>query len=187
MNTTLGEKALKVLSDFVLRKVPEGIFNVRTFCACSDYRRLDIKTAEEAVNILNEVFEKFGSLIEDWEVNIVRSWLRPYGVEIEKIGNLYRAKIVKTGYEEKVEEVIDYYCCGMKKQAQILAKAVLDGFAKERGFKNFEEMIKARNNSLREVLLSIYSSLERDLSDEEIIFIIKTIRNVLELCSSLQV
>ena len=179
----LSDKALKIVSDFVLRKVPEGMFSVRTFCACSDYRRLDVKSLDELVDILNEVFEKFGNLIEDWEVEAIKPWLRPYGIVIEK-GEKYRARIVKTGYEDKIEELLDYYSCGMKKGALILAKAILDLVARDKGYKNFKELPKG---NLNDILNEFYNMLEKDLSDEETLFILKTMKNVIELCSSLQV
>ncbi|ADB57498.1 hypothetical protein [Archaeoglobus profundus] len=179
----IGDKALKVVSDFVLRKVPEGLFEVRTFCACSDYRRLDVKTPEEIVKVLNEVFERFGSLIEDWEVEAIKPWLRPYGIIIEK-EDRYRAKLLKTGYEDKLDELLDYYSCGMKRESLVLAKALLDSIAKERGFESFKDMVKGK---LADLLELFYDSLDRDLNDEEILFLLKTMRNVLELCSSQRV
>ena len=179
----IGDKALKIVSDFVLRKVPKGMFKVRTFCACSDYMRLDVKTPEEIVDILNEVFEKFGSLIEDWEVEAVKPWLKPYGIVIEKEKG-YKAKLVKTGYEDKLEELLSYYSCGMKKEALILAKALLDSIAKERGFESFRDMVRG---NLADLLKNFYDSFDKDLSDEEILFLLKTMRNVIELCSYRQV
>lgn len=178
----LSDKALKIVSDFVLRKVPEGLFNVRTFCACSDYRRLDVKSVEEVVDILNEVFERFGNLIEDWEIESIKPWLKPYGIVIEKEGK-YKARVVRTGYEEKIEEVLDYYSCGLKEGALMLAKAILDSIAKERGYESFEDLPKGKLNNL---LNEFYKTLERDLSEEEALFLIKTLKNVVELCSSHQ-
>ena len=177
----LSDKALKMVSDFVLRKVPEGMFGVRTFCAC--YRRLDIKNLDELVNILNEVFEKFGNLVEDWEVKALEPWLRPYGIVIER-GERYRARIVRSGYEEKIEEIFDYYSCGMKKGALVLAKAILDLVARDKGYKDFKELPQG---NLNYILNEFYEMLEKDLSDEETIFVLKTVKNVIELCSSLQV
>ncbi len=170
----LSERALKVLSDFVFRKAPQGLFEFRTFCACSDYRRLEVKSLEDVVDILNYVFENFGSLIEDWEVENLKSWLRPYGIIIEK-RDKYRARVLKSGYEDRLEEIFDYFSCGMKRQALILAKALLEEVLKEREFDN-----------LKDVLTSIYDSLDRDLSEDEALFILKTVRNVVELCSSPQ-
>jgi len=179
----IGDKALKVVSDFVLRKVPKGMFKVRTFCACSDYMRLDVKTPEEVVDILNEVFENFGSMIEDWEVEAIKPWLKPYGIVIEK-EDRYKAKLVKTGYEDKLEEILSYYSCGMKREALILAKALLDSIANEKGFESFKDMVEGK---LAELLKKFYDSLDKDLSDEEILFLLKTMRNVVELCLSQRV
>ncbi|WP_457549099.1 hypothetical protein [Archaeoglobus sp.] len=179
----IGDKALKVVSDFVLRKVPKGMFKVRTFCACSDYMRLDVRSAEEVVEILNEVFENFGSLIEDWEVEAIKPWIEPYGIIIEK-GDRYKAKLVKTGYEDKLEEILSYYSCGMKKESLILAKSLLDSIANERGFESFKDMVKG---NLVDILKNFYDSLDKDLRDEEILFLLKTMRNVVELCLSQRV
>ncbi len=176
----LSERALKVVSDFVLRKVPEGKFKVRFSCACS--KRLDVRSLEELVEILNDVFENFGNVIEDWEVEMIEQWLKPYGVVIEKKEG-YRAKILRSGYEDKVEEVFDYYSCGMKEGALILAKSVLDSIARDRGFKNFKDLPKGNPN---DILNKFYDLLGEDLSEEEKVFVLKTFKNVVDLCSSPQ-
>ena len=176
----LSDKALKHLSDFILRKAPDGMYRVRTFCACSDYRRLDVKNVDDVLNVLNDFFEKFSGLIEDFEVDLLKPWLKPYGIEIEYKNGRYKAYLVKTGFEEKLEEIMDYYCCGLKKQALVLCRALMDEMAKDRGFQNFYELIES--SELKDLLKRVYDLTFEDLSDESILFLIKVLRSVMESC-----
>jgi len=179
----LSDKALRYLSEFILRKAPEGLYSVRTFCACSPFKRLDIKTVDEAVTILNDFFEKFSSLVDEKEIEMLKPWLKPYGIEIKLDNGRYKAELAKTGFEEKIEELLDYYCCGLKKQALILCRALMDEFAKNKGFNNFTELLESLNGESSKVLKQLYEITSKDLSDEEILFIIKILKPMFELLS----
>jgi len=178
----LNEKALRHLTDFILRKAPQGLYSLRATCACPSSCLLDVKSVEDAVRILNDFFEKFGSLVEVYEIDLLKPWLKPYGIEIVKENDRYKAKIVKTGFEEKIDEALNYYCCGMIEQSVVLCRGIMVDFARKKDFKSFLELVECKaDGKTAEVLKNLYGMTFEKLDEKDALFLIKVLKPTLEL------
>ena len=84
--------------------------------------------------------------------------------------------------KEKIDEALNYYCCGMIEQSVVLCRGIMDEFARKNGFENFLKLVEGKaDGKTAEVLKNLYGMTFEKLDEKDALFLIKVLKPTLEL------